>query len=142
MAVLPPIAPLTSPAIQQTVYKHVLERRSVDFDFTKELAKHADTILAGGLGVGFDAEHDVGVNQVSVVQVGDTIIRVFYDGGDGGHSYVIAADIATTGGRAWRIEKRLFITGADLTVPIPIGGGDASSDYLGDDVIGGYGAEG
>ena len=126
----------TSVANQPAVYRHVLEQRSHDVSFTKELKLYGNDSIDS-----YEVEADFGLTIASHTQVGSTgVVRVFTEGGDTGHSYVLAVTATTVSGQELRHEIRVYVTGSGLATPPVQGGGGAQEDYLDSETVYGGGA--
>lgn len=91
---------------------------TIDYDlpFATWLAAHSDSIST------WDAEADIGLTLVSAAVVANNV-RAFVTGGLNGHTYRVAADITTAGGRFKREEILIFVSGEAITGPVLHPGG-------------------
>jgi outer membrane protein assembly factor BamB len=119
-----------------TVYKDFAETRDFTLSFAADLKAAGDTISS------FTVEHDVGIEVVSsALNTAPTGVKVFVRAGAGGSSYRLSAFGATTGGRIWRSDAIVMVSGSDFVWPAVRGGGGAQEDYINSEIVfGGGGA--
>lgn len=119
-----------------SVYKDFAETRDFNLSFAADLKAAGDTIAS------FSVEHDVGLEVVSsALALANTAVKVFVRAGVGGKSYRLSAFGATTGGRLWRSDANVYVSGTEFVWPEAMGGGGAQEDFLNSEIVlGGGGA--